>query len=246
MSVYCLKNCFVILLAVLSHSVYGQKITATCKVASGSGTGLVEGVINLSQDSPRSNVTLRINLSGFNATGNTQHGFHVHKDDSLGHLCTDAGPHFNIENTLHGAPFDPRSKRHTGDLGNVEMDSKGTINDLVISDWLISLSGNNSVLGKPIVIHAWEDDLGRGGSPLSNTTGNAGARIGCCLIVQDPVSPPSLFSLGSWSEIRKAQVKTQRGRRVLMKQREDVRQNGLRAERIKARKEQQAERNPVY
>jgi len=30
-----------------------------------------------------------------------------------------------------------------------------------------------------VVIHADADDLGRGGHPLSATTGNAGARIAC-------------------------------------------------------------------
>jgi len=31
-------------------------------------------------------------------------------------------------------------------------------------------------------IHRDEDDLGRGGAPDSLTTGNAGARIACCVI----------------------------------------------------------------
>merc|ERR1711983_84796 len=39
-----------------------------------------------------------------------------------------------------------------------------------------------SILGKAIVLHAGEDDLGRGGDEGSETTGNAGARLGCCII----------------------------------------------------------------
>jgi Cu-Zn family superoxide dismutase len=33
-----------------------------------------------------------------------------------------------------------------------------------------------------IVIHADKDDLGLGGSPLSNTTGNSGDRLACGII----------------------------------------------------------------
>jgi Cu/Zn superoxide dismutase len=37
------------------------------------------------------------------------------------------------------------------------------------------------ILGRSIVIHAGEDDLGASGDP----SGNSGTRIGCCLIVPD-------------------------------------------------------------
>jgi len=35
-------------------------------------------------------------------------------------------------------------------------------------------------------VHALVDDLGRGGFNDSKTTGHAGARLGCCLIVANP------------------------------------------------------------
>ena len=44
------------------------------------------------------------------------------------------------------------------------------------------LYGAYSVLGRSCVLHADEDDLGRGGHKLSKTTGNAGARIACGVI----------------------------------------------------------------
>ena len=40
-------------------------------------------------------------------------------------------------------------------------------------------SGEYSVVGRSVMIHADEDDLGKGGHELSLTTGNAGARIAC-------------------------------------------------------------------
>jgi Cu-Zn family superoxide dismutase len=168
-----------------SHGASAQQ-TATCVVQAGSGTGNVAGKILLSQ-SVGANITFTVSLTGFSTTGTPMsHGFHVHQNPSLGNLCTDAGPHFNIESTLHGAPTDLHTMRHTGDLGNIPVDAKGNVDNLVITDWLMSLSGPTSIIGKPIVIHAGVDDLGRGGSPLSNTTGNAGARLGCCLITASP------------------------------------------------------------
>jgi Cu-Zn family superoxide dismutase len=46
-------------------------------------------------------------------------------------------------------------------------------------DGLIKLSGEFSVIGRSMMVHADVDDLGKGGHDLSPTTGNAGARIAC-------------------------------------------------------------------
>lgn len=51
-----------------------------------------------------------------------------------------------------------------------------------ITDKYISLNGDLSVLGRTVVVHADQDDLGLGGHELSKTTGNAGGRIGCGVI----------------------------------------------------------------
>ena len=51
-----------------------------------------------------------------------------------------------------------------------------------IEDALISLKGENSIVGRTMVIHADIDDLGQGGHELSKTTGNAGARLACGVI----------------------------------------------------------------
>ncbi|EYC36420.1 hypothetical protein Y032_0898g2935 [Ancylostoma ceylanicum] len=51
-----------------------------------------------------------------------------------------------------------------------------------ISDSVISLTGQHNVIGRAIVIHADPDDLGRGNSELSKTTGNSGARVACGVI----------------------------------------------------------------
>ena len=51
-----------------------------------------------------------------------------------------------------------------------------------ITDRLVKLSGETSVIGRAIVVHADRDDLGRGGFPDSLTTGHAGARVACGVI----------------------------------------------------------------
>lgn len=40
------------------------------------------------------------------------------------------------------------------------------------------------IIGKAMVVHAGEDDLGLGGATDSLTTGNAGGRLACCVITK--------------------------------------------------------------
>lgn len=48
---------------------------------------------------------------------------------------------------------------------------------------------NFQILGRTIVIHAGEDDLGKGGQSDSLTTGAAGARMACCVIDDGKTTP---------------------------------------------------------
>jgi Cu-Zn family superoxide dismutase len=65
-----------------------------------------------------------------------------------------------------------------GDLGNIVADESGVAQGEMV-DGLIKLSGEFSVIGRSMMVHADVDDLGKGGHDLSPTTGNAGARIAC-------------------------------------------------------------------
>jgi Cu-Zn family superoxide dismutase len=49
-------------------------------------------------------------------------------------------------------------------------------------DKKISLWGEYSILGRSVVVHAQEDDLGRTDHPESPKTGNSGARVACGVI----------------------------------------------------------------
>lgn len=87
--------------------------------------------------------------------------------------------HFNPLEQEHGAPED--KERHHGDLGNIVADSSGAAKT-VFSDRLLSLNGPHSIVGRGVVVHAGEDDLGEGGDDGSLATGNAGGRLACAVI----------------------------------------------------------------
>merc|ERR1712147_33626 len=107
------------------------------------------------------------------------HGFHIHQFGNLTEGCKTAGPHYNPFGKTHAGPDD--EERHVGDMGNVTSVDDGT-GKYEREDQLITLFGDYSVLGRSCVLHADEDDLGRGGHELSKTTGNAGGRIACGVI----------------------------------------------------------------
>lgn len=81
----------------------------------------------------------------------------------------------------HGSPLD--FHRHAGDLGNIIADYNGVAR-ISLFDRHISLDRNSPVYvgGLAFVVHAGEDDLGRGGDAESLKTGNAGGREGCGIV----------------------------------------------------------------
>lgn len=60
--------------------------------------------------------------------------------------------------------------RHVGDLGNVVADNNGIVSTSY-SDNLITLYGSRSIIGRAVVVHAAEDDLGITDHPDSTKTG---------------------------------------------------------------------------
>lgn len=106
-----------------------------------------------------------------------QHGVHVHSGPACGsgtggEAFAEAGPHFDPagRNTHAGLNGDG----HAGDLGNISVggDGKGKL-DVVAHD--LSLDpGKNSIVGKPIVLHAHSDNL-----TDKPENGGSGARLAC-------------------------------------------------------------------
>lgn len=102
-----------------------------------------------------------------------QHGFHIHEFGDCGREGEAAGAHFNPTHAQHGGPDSPN--RHVGDLGNLVANEEGRAHYERI-DTLIRFEGENSIIGRSLIIHADPDDY------KTQPTGASGAKIACGLI----------------------------------------------------------------
>ncbi|KAF8835643.1 hypothetical protein BDN67DRAFT_992386 [Paxillus ammoniavirescens] len=141
------------------------------------GDSPVTGTVTFVQSAKGGPVTISGELQ--NLDPSSKRGFHIHELGDLSQGCLSTGSHFNPFGNTHGAPTD--SVRHVGDLGNIITDEYGTA-ALSFTDDVISLNGPLSIVGRAVVVHEGEDDLGRGGNKDSLTTGNAGGRAACGVI----------------------------------------------------------------
>ena len=96
--------------------------------------------------------------------------------------CKAAGSHFNPFDNTHGGPSD--TTRHVGDLGNIVTPEGAGTTNIDMTDGIISLfdAVPENILGRTLVIHQGEDDLGDGGDEGSSKTGNAGSRVACGIV----------------------------------------------------------------
>src|SRR2546427_6910973 len=106
----------------------------------------VSGTVTFTEEAD--GVKVHADLTGL-APGN--HGFHVHEfGDCSAADAASAGAHFNPMKKPHGAP--DAAERHAGDLGNLEADSTGKAH-LELKDNMLKLSGENSILGRGLIVH---------------------------------------------------------------------------------------------
>ncbi|MBN3275463.1 CCS dismutase, partial [Polyodon spathula] len=92
--------------------------------------------------------------------------------------------------------------QHVGDLGNILAGPEGRavfrLEDQQLKVW--------DVIGRSLVVDSGEDDLGRGGHPLSKVTGNSGERLACGIIAraaglfQNPKQICSCDGVTLWEE----------------------------------------------
>ena len=115
-----------------------------------------------------------------------KHGFHIHEKGDCGDKGNAAGGHFNPDGAPHGyLPKDGFSKAHAGDFGNIEIGPDGTGTLETVFPELTLKEGGHAVAGKTVILHEKEDNFGQ-------PTGNAGPRIACGIILEEPgegVSP---------------------------------------------------------
>lgn len=130
----------------------------------------VEGLVTFIQETGG----IRIIADVRNLSVNGRHGFHIHeKGDCSAPDARSAGGHFNPGGETHAGPL--ADKRHVGDLGNLETSEAGSAMYVRVDEH-IRFEGENSILGKSVVVHAKADDL------KSQPTGAAGPRIACGVI----------------------------------------------------------------
>jgi Cu-Zn family superoxide dismutase len=122
---------------------------------------------------------LKINYEIYGLTDG-KHGFHIHEYGDLTDGCNSACAHFNPFNKKHGGHNS--IERHAGDLGNLISKngiSKGTLFDKILS---LDYKSPTCIIGRMVIIHKDEDDLGLGKNEESLKTGNAGERVSCGVI----------------------------------------------------------------
>jgi Cu-Zn family superoxide dismutase len=135
------------------------------------------GTVRFTEDLQSDCILIDIDMKGLKPG---LHGFHVHEYGDMSDQCESMCAHFNPYGKAHGGPND--KIRHVGDLGNLVVGTDGSVKTRM-TDSLIKLRGTKAnIIGRGLIIHADEDDLGKGGQPDSLTTGHAGKRIACAVI----------------------------------------------------------------
>jgi Cu-Zn family superoxide dismutase len=110
-----------------------------------------------------------------------KHGFHIHvAGDLRGEGCAGACAHLHMGSPVShgGRPGTRKSARHSGDLGNISLRSG---QKLARYNYYLPDLKPVDLWGRTLIIHADEDDLGKGDHEDSKTTGHSGARIGCAI-----------------------------------------------------------------
>lgn len=166
-------------------SQHNGTLYAACKMRPSTtlaeGLPKVYGQVLFKQDYPQGRLKVLLRFHGFPTEGDPQaRAVHIHQYGDLSQGCDSTGGHYNPHGVHHPS--------HPGDFGNFEPEL-GKIHTMIESE--ATMFGATSVIGRAVVVHEKMDDLGRGGDAGSLLHGNAGRRLGCCII---GISSPSLWN----------------------------------------------------
>jgi Cu/Zn superoxide dismutase len=139
------------------------------------------GFVELVKESIRYKVKISGTLNKLEEYKGKKLGLHIHTQGDIEDDCKKCGSHYNPTYQFHG---DVSGERHLGDLGNIIVDMDGTSNFVI---YITSFPLPNDVLlhkfiGRSIVLHDQEDDLGKGATTESSRTGTSGKRIACGIL----------------------------------------------------------------
>ncbi|XP_056136457.1 extracellular superoxide dismutase [Cu-Zn]-like [Lampris incognitus] len=142
----------------------------------------VYGHVLFKQEYPQGILKVLLHLKGFpRGRIPKPRSVHIHQYGDISQGCDSTGGHYNPLNVHH--------PNHPGDFGNFA-NPHGRIN--VVIDSNATLFGELSLMGRAVIVHEKMDDLGRGGDAGSLLYGNAGRRLGCCVI---GISSPKLWNM---------------------------------------------------
>jgi len=131
--------------------------------------GQVQGTLTFVRAAGGMKVTGRISGLGAGI-----HGFHIHEfGDCSAADFSSAGGHYNPTGHQHAGPAE--SRRHMGDMGNIEAGADGTVS-VDYTDTRLRFEGTHGILGRGVIVHANPDDF------KTQPTGNAGGRVACGVI----------------------------------------------------------------
>ncbi|KAJ8385231.1 hypothetical protein AAFF_G00191080 [Aldrovandia affinis] len=154
---------------------HNETLYAVCEMRPSStllaGQPQIHGQVLFMQTDPTKALKVMVNLQGLPHKDKQSRAIHIHEYGDLSDGCNACGGHYN--------PLTVPHPHHPGDLGNFPSEHT-RIRTLL--DTPATLYGGRSVLGRSVVIHEKEDDMGLGGDTGSLLHGNAGRRLGCCVI----------------------------------------------------------------
>jgi Cu-Zn family superoxide dismutase len=124
----------------------------------------ISGTLEFTQRSRYQPLEIFFRLKGFEPFN--IHAIHVHEYGDLTDGCKSLGGHFNPSGQVHYHS----QLGHAGDLfNNFKTDSNGEF-VFQYQTHRLSLFGRNNIIGRSIVIHKFEDDMGLMGRIQSNGT----------------------------------------------------------------------------
>jgi len=156
-------------LAFINTSAFAQEPSKAIALLHPTKGNNVEGTVTFTKEGDTMKIVADV-------TGLTpgKHGFHIHEfGDCSSPDGKAAGGHFNPTNSPHAGH--DAEQRHEGDLGNLEADSSGKAH-LELTDKMMTMSGEKSIIGRGVIVHEKEDDL------KSQPVGNAGGLLACGVI----------------------------------------------------------------
>lgn len=134
----------------------------------------VSGTVKFDADPSSGKVKMVLEIT-VSAKAGKSVAVHLHEHGDCGDTAKMAHGHWNPTNAQHGKWGS--GSFHSGDIGNVKLNSKGNGTLTITTDlWTLGGKPDKNILGKSVIVHGGVDDF------TTQPSGNAGTRIGCGVI----------------------------------------------------------------